>query len=138
MRSYDLPCSLPNIGHNMQQPVGPGRSCSPHNGEKAQPTGNSKGECKQGNGIRNERDMLFASQVHSVALRALEPPGLHGQGDALAALHQIGEEPAPEAQQHLRMNTILSLYIFTSLQCLTMTRIRILLGAGRCSHDLAV
>ena len=127
----------------MQQPVGPGRSCSPHNGEKAQPTGNSKGECKQGKGIGNERDMLLASQVHSVVLRALEPPALHGQGDALAALHQVGEEPAPKAQQHLRMNLTLFAYTIASLSCLTTSsplrrQGTYMLGAHGCSRGLAV
>ena len=53
--------------------------------------------------------MLLGSEVHSVALRALEPSGLHGQGDTLAALHQIGEQPPSKAQKHLHdaSNTIM-------------------------------
>ena len=65
----------------------------------------SQREGEQRNGVRDERHMLLAAQVHAVALRALEPPGLHGQRYALAALHQVGEQPAAQTEKHLYVHT---------------------------------
>ena len=100
-------------------------TCSPHNGQILHRTSNSQGKCKQRNGIWNELNMLLASQVHSVALRVLKPSGLHGQGDALAPLHEIGKQPASEAQKHLDVNITLAVMDF----CLVS-------GLCGCSCDL--
>ena len=69
---------------------------------------NSQGECKQRDGIWHERNVLLDPHVHCVAFRPLEPSGLHGQGDALTALHQVGKQPPSKAQEHLHYtsNTI--------------------------------
>ena len=66
-----------------------------------QAANDSQREGQQRKGVWDDRHMLLAAQVHAVALRALEPPGLHGQGYALAALHEIGEQPATQTEEHL-------------------------------------
>ena len=70
-----------------------------------QAANDSQREGQQRNGIWDDRHMLLAAQVYAVALRALKPPGLHGQGYALAALHEIGEQPATQTEEHLYVHT---------------------------------
>lgn len=70
-----------------------------------QAANDSQREGQQRNGVWDDRHMLLAAQVHAVALRALETPGLHGQSYALAALHEIGEETATQTKEHLHVHT---------------------------------
>ena len=70
-----------------------------------QAANDSQREGQQRDGVWDDRHMLLAAQVHAVALRALETPGLHGQGYALAALHEVGEQPATQTQEHLYVHT---------------------------------
>ena len=76
--------------------------------------------------------MLLAAQVHSVALRALEPSGLHGQGDALAPLHEVGEQPASKAQKHLHVHITLIIMHF----CLVLASVLNVPGLYGCSCGL--
>ena len=70
-----------------------------------QAANDSQREGQQRNGVWDDWHMLLAAQVHAVALRALEPPGLHGQRYALAALHEVGEETAAQTEEHLHVHT---------------------------------
>lgn len=53
------------------------------------PTKDNQGQCKKGQRIGDGRAMPFVSQVQAVELGPLKTPGLHGQRNALTAMHQV-------------------------------------------------